>query len=295
MKARVLKYSLTLSILSIILVGVVSAEANERRSKIIKGAVGTGPNRILGVPARDYGTILGVPLGVQGFMELGVFNPDGYQSLPLTRDTDRSAVLSTFVDPAFVEFFGIDPESIDPSLINVPLHKVKTLVRGDNITRESLPSILDSDPFSQSIAEPNEPITLGDWMSARGIALLQCFGQDNGRVRLIMKKLIPNRLYTVWGAFVSAELGPINQPLGGAPSAFVTDSRGNASFMRDLNFCPLDVVESATAQMAWIMVILHSDHMAYGAVAGPEGFGGQFPGTMLHVQMEFHLLGESVP
>lgn len=269
-----------------------NAEIDKHNKNIVvKGKPATGPNRILDGPLRNYGLIFGFPLYDLNYSELGVHNPFGTEPLPLTKESPDSAILSTFVDPDFVAFFGIDPESIDQASINVPLQEVKTLVSGDNVTRETLPPIHQSEPFSRSIASPNKQITKGDWLKASGTGIFKCTSDGMGSVTLRMKHLVPNRLYTVWGAVVRENNFPINQPLGGAPSAFTTNGDGNALFKRELNFCPLEFNEQVRAQLAWVMVVLHTDHMAYGGVFSPD-LVGLFGGTVAHVHMEFHLLGE---
>ncbi len=283
----------TLMPLVLVCLGILSVQAEQNRVKFIKGIVVTGPNRILDKPARDYGTVLNVPVGTINFSELAVYNPDAEEPLPLTSDTDESAVLASFVDPGAVALFGYDPSMVDKSLNNVPLQKVKTLVSGDNVTREELPDIFESEPLSQSIAAPGNPITLGDWMKARGYAVIRCGFNNTGHVRLMMRNLIPNRLYTVWGAVVNSDGRISNPPLGGAPSAFVTNDRGRANFIRELNFCPLDVVDEVNAQLMFIAVILHSDHMAYGAVFGLDELGF-FGGSHSHDHMAFPLLGTEI-
>jgi len=284
-------------------IGVAHADDDEYRNNgpdddytkttIIEGKVATGPNRYLDKPLRDYGVILGIPAGTLGFSELAEHNPLGSNPIPLTMQTPDSAILASDVDPNFLAFLGLTIDDIDPDLINVPLQEVMTLVSKDGVTRGTLPSIFDSVPLSQSIAAPNDPITLGDWKKAKGKAILKCQGTNRGSVKMTFDGLVPNRIYTAWGGIISAERGLIEEPLGGAPSAFVSDKKGKAKFERELNFCPLDFSEEANAYLAWIMVVIHTDHMVYGGVFSPEEIG-LVGGTTANVQMEFHILGEEV-
>jgi len=261
--------------------------------KIVEGKVATGPNKYLDKSLRDYGMIHGIPAGTLGFAELGVYDPYGVEAIPLTSETEDSAVLATFVDPVFLNFLGMTSDDIDPTLLNVPIQKIKTLNSKDGVTREQLPGIFDSVPLSASIAAPTKPITLGMWKEAKGVAKFSCKGSDRGAIDINMKDLIPNRIYSVWGGIFNTQRGLIEEAMGGAPSAFVSNAKGNAKFHRELNYCPFDFVEEANAQLGWLMVVLHSDHMAYGAIFSPEeaGFVG---GTTVHVQLEFHLLGNEV-
>lgn len=264
------------------------AFVKERHVVYIKGIVVNGANRILDGPARDYGTVLGIPIDTISFSELAVYNPDGDEPLPLTSETPKSAVLATNFDAEFAQIFGIDPSTIDSSLSNVPLQQVKTLVSGDNITRESLPGISESVPFSLSISAPNKPITLGDWQKASGMAIINCNDDGSSKVKLTFKNMIPNRIYSVWAAVVTPQ-GVANPPFGGVPPAFVTNDKGNAVFKRELNFCPLELNEEVNGQIMWIAVVLHSDHMLYGGVFSTDKL---FAGTVSHDHMAFPLLGE---
>ncbi len=272
-----------------------SVNAQGVRIKIVEGITVTGNNRILDTPAWDFGTILGVSINTFGISTLGVHNANGDEPVPLTADTQGSAILATYVDPVLFERFGLDRESFNRSLVNVPLHKVKTLVAGNNITRNSLPGIFESNPFSKSIAAPNDVITLSDWMQARGRAIIRCNSQGQGTVLLLMEKLVPNRLYTAWGSYVDADMdGVFGDHLGGAPNVFIADNKGRAKHKRFLNYCPLDFIEEANAQTIWLSILFHSDHMVYGGIDTPQ-LAGFLPGTVAHTHILFPLLGEEVP
>ena len=281
-----------------------SASANmeehdhRKEAVVIEAELATGPNKFLDRPIRDHGVVFGWPMGTLGFGELGEYNPTGDEPIPLTSATPLDAELATFVDPNFIAAIGFDPNDLDPAFINVPLQEVSTLAEmrtptGVTVGRRQLPAMFSSTPFQQSIAAPNEPITLEDWLCASGKAKIKCNRKGHSTIDIRFKHLIPNRIYTIWSANVSAELGPFNQPFAGAPSAFVTDSRGNARFKRKLNFCPLEPVESVQAQMLWLMVVLHTDHMAYGGTFAPNQ-DSLFGGTVAHVHLHIPLAGEPV-
>jgi hypothetical protein len=276
-----------------------SGDLHSIKTRVIKAEVATGPNKYLDRPIRDHGTIFGVPMGTLGFAELGEYNPGQDEALSLTQDTPDDAVLATFLDPNFVAAIGFDPNDLDPAFLNIPLQQVATKSerRGPDglpiVERTQLPAMFESAPFQPSIAGPNNQITLRDWKKARGKAIIKCHESDKSSIELRMHHLVPNRLYTVWSANVSGQIGPFNQPLAGAPSAVTTDEHGNARFKRYLNFCPLDPVEEAQAQMMWIMVVLHTDHMAYGGVFAPNT-DSLFGGTVAHVHLHIPLLGTPV-
>ena len=275
------------------------ASANEsQRLAIIKAEIATGPNMFLDKPIRNHGVVYGWPMLTLGFSELAEYNPDGSEPFPLTSDTPLNAILATMVDPGFIKTTGFDPNDIDPSFVNVPLNEVQTLTEtrsagGVTIERGKLPGMFASNPFQASVAAPNKLITLGDWMKARGTAIIDCDNDGHSEINIVVRNLIPNRVYTVWSANVSAELGPFNQPLGGAPSVIVTDENGNGKFKRELNFCPLEPVDEVQSQMLWIMVVLHSDHMAYGGVFTTNE-KSLFGGTVAHVHLHIPLTGRAV-
>lgn len=295
----VIQGTLSVMIAAVVSNAVIADSDTENKKMVVKSEIATGVNKILDHPIRDHGVILGIPLGTLGFSELGEYNPDGNEPFPLTSETDEDAILATFLDPNFVAAIGFDPNDIDPSFINVPLQKVKTLSesRGPDglpiVGRETLPGILNTAPFQPSIAAPHNDVTLKQWMRAKGKGIFKCDDKGKGSVELKMKDLLPNRLYTVWAANVSAAIGPFNQPLGGAPSAVASDDEGNGYFKRKLNFCPLEVNAETNTQLAWVMVALHSDHMAYGGVFATNA-DSQFGGTVAHVHLHFPLLGEAV-
>ncbi|GAB4194905.1 MAG: hypothetical protein Tsb002_26860 [Wenzhouxiangellaceae bacterium] len=279
-------------LVSVLAAGTAMANGNSQ-FRFLEGKVATGPNRFADQPLRDYGVFLGIPAGTLGFREVGVYNPDGSEPFPLTVETDDSAILSSFVDPNFLAFLGLTMDDIDPDFINVPLQNVKTVVDGDGVTRGQLPGIFDSVPMEKSIAAPNGPITWGDWKKARGFGAVRCENDGSAFINLRFRHMIPNRLYTVWGGIFHGDQGLIEEPLGGAPSAFVTDMRGNAKFERVLNFCPMEFNAEANAQLGFLMILLHTDHMAYGGVFAPES-AGLIGGTVSNIHMEFHFIGEDV-
>lgn len=306
LSSKLFKSSFGFIFFILILCGIVNAhELNndfsgnkETHLTIIKAEVATGPNKFLDKPIRNHGFVFGWPMRTLGFSELGEYNPNGTDPLPLTSETDLDAILATFVDPEFAKTIGFDPGDLDPSFINVPIHKVKTLTEirtqtGVKIERASLPGMFDSNPFQASIAAPNKPITLGDWVKAKGTAIIECDREGHSVITIRVRNLIPNRVYTVWSANVSAELGPFNQTLGGAPSVIMTDENGNGRFKRELNFCLLGPVDEVQAQMLWIMVVLHSDHMAYGGVFTTNE-DSLFGGTVAHVHLHIPLTGDPV-
>jgi hypothetical protein len=86
--------------------------------------------------------------------------------------------------------------------------------------------------------------------------------------------------------------GPAPVPLGGLPNVFVADGRGQASYETLLNYCPL-ALRPGEVPLAFIDVVLHTDHAVYGGV--PEPFtGGLPPGLVSHIHVEFAVSAQPV-
>src|SRR5262249_39920910 len=150
------------------------------------------------------------------------------------------------------------PEA-NPDLKNLPLREVPAMTTIDGF-RLPLPAMgdvpADAPQFilvytRQAVrSEPNFPITLGDWLQARGRMKIQCSSDDpahvgTAHVEAVFRKLLPNRLYSlnaIWLTPLPGTTNPTLVPLafGGVPNAFMTDETGLARFERDLNLCPMD-------------------------------------------------------
>jgi hypothetical protein len=247
--------------------------------------VATGTNRFLGQPLSNFGA----PLGTAGFYNVGVYNPSGSQPLALGSDTPLSALLATRVDPGFLALFGKTLADVNPTLLNLPLRDVHVNSDLAGIQRVPTTSILQAQQLQPSQAEPGREITLADWIRARGVAVFKC--EDGfSKVTLDLSGLIPNRVYTVWGIFGGDSMTPF--PLGGVPNVMVTDSRGNAEFERELNFCPRELTPGQRPLLV-IDVVYHSDNQVYGFV--PElDLAGYFTGTTTHTQLEFLVTGTPI-
>jgi hypothetical protein len=123
---------------------------------------------------------------------------------------------------------------------------------------------------------------LSDWRKAKGKDTIKCTDKSN-TVLLELSGLIPNRLYTAWGVFGAAM--PIPIALGGAPSVFVTNNRGSATFQRVLNFCPL-APNPGQPRFLFIEILYHSDQEVYGLVPALP-MAGLHIGAVVHTQLEF--------
>jgi len=249
-------------------------------TKTITGVLTTGTNRAFGEPLWD----LGPPLGTFGCNTVAAFNPDGKEPIALTADMPASTVLATYVDPAILVMMGIPQDKVDPSTINVPLRDVKVVSDLGGSERIAVKhSSQATSEIEPTQAEPAGPITLGDWRRASGKATIKCT-DTLSKISLKFSGLIPNRLYTAWGMFNSGgQLVAV--ALGGAPSVFLSDAEGNASFKRVLNFCPLQSIQGQPS-LLYLDIIYHSDQMVYGLVPDLT-LTGLMGGVISHSQFEF--------
>ena len=278
-----------LTTLVVTLVGCSSAAANPKE---FEASVTTGVNRLYGQPLLEFDFMPSPFKETFGFETMGVFNPNGANPLPITASTPDSAILASFVDPQGVGLPQAIFQKADPALTNLPLRDVQAWVLPPNLKkRAALPPHLGGPVTGATQAEPNGPLTKGDWFKASGALKVDCAPEGNS-VSINMKSLVPNRLYTVWAVWLDpsgpGSVKPI--PLGGAPNVFITDKNGDAIFERELNFCPVDAANEGVEgkRLAEIGTHLHSDHAAYGAIPAPFAAGFP-PGAVLHEHLSWNL------
>jgi hypothetical protein len=256
------------------------AQGGEVRSLEIKGVAVTGINRVLGEPIFDFGA----PHGTVGFYTIGAYNPNGPEPLLLTPNSPPSTVLATAVDLGFLDVFGVKPEEVDPSLLNVPLRDVLVI---SDFTGAKRPlrdhrASTQMDP-GRSISFAG-PITLGQWLKAKGTGTITCPPKFLPKVDLAMEGLIPHGLYTAWGGMLT-DLGPRPIALGGVPNSFVADEKGRATFSARLNYCPL-ALRPGELPLSFIDILYHPDHTLYGAVG--ELINAGYPtGTVTQIHIEY--------
>lgn len=279
------KLKIFLPILAVVATTILTVASSSPRGVLIRAKLATGTNRFLSQPLHDFGP----SIGTAGFSNVGARNVSGAQPLPLTTDSPATSLLVTFVDPGFLEMFGKTIDDVDSNLLNVPLRDVKMNADLNGLQRAAPVPITLAEQLQPSQASPADPVTLGQWMRAQGFALVRCEGQG-ANVKIDLKGLLPNRVYSVWGLFGGQGITPF--PLGGAPNVVVTDDRGNGSFERELNFCPFDLKPGQLPLLA-IDIVFHSDHQNYGLV--PElDLAGFFTGTITHTQLEFLVTGQDL-
>jgi hypothetical protein len=248
---------------SLLALGATAAGAQTR---IIKAHVVTGVNRFLSEPVFNLGPFAGI-----GFNDLGAYNANGGEALPLTADSSPDTVLASLVDPFFLQAFGVSPSTVNTATLNIPLRDVGVIVAPDG-TRAPIRSTFASPQMAPSRASLDTPITLGRWLKAKGVARIRCAGQS-AKLQIEMSGLIEHSLYDVWGVMLTAH-GPAPICLGGSPCAFITDEKGTASFDRDLNFCPYKL-RATEVPLGEIEILYHADHSLYGFM--PELFAAGYP------------------
>ncbi len=284
--------ALGLGLLSLQSMNAVANDRDEssRKAKRIQGVTMTGTNSALGKPVFSWGGVF----GTFNFPTTFVYNSHGTEPLPLDETTPASAILATGVSPEYLFIRGETPDVVKPEWINVPLRKVPVNIDFDvSLTKKTvLRGLLQADPVERSQSEPAGDITLGQWMKANGVLTINCAGRG-ADLKMRFENLIPNRLYSVWATMGLPDPGSgienpaIPLPIGGTPSVFMTDERGDATFRRWIKFCPLD--KNATRDpMLTIEVLYHANHSVYGAIPAPGIMLGliTFPHVLFPINVE---------
>lgn len=268
---------------------------DQRRFKRIEGITITGTNSALGKPLFSWGG----PFGTFNFPTTFVYNPGGTEPLPLTESTPASAVLATGVSPEYLFIRNETPDVVKPEWVNVPLRQVPVNIDFDPALEQKtvLPGLLEADPAARAQSEPAGAITVGQWMNASGVLTINC-ARGGAELRMRLKSLVPNRLYSIWATMGLPEPGggienpTIPLPVGGTPSVLMTDERGDATFKRWIKFCPLEA-GSTPDPMLTIELLYHANHSTYGAIPAPGIMLGliTFPHILFPINVE--LLNES--
>ncbi len=248
----------------------------------IDGVAVTGANRLLGQPVWD----LGEPFGPGGFNFVYGYNEGGDEPFDLTPETPGNTLVATGADPILLAMFGMTLDDIDPDMMNVPFRDVAVIVDPAG-GRAQVPSVLDVPGFAPSKSLPNDDITLDEWLAAKGKLFIRCHADGTADIRVRLRKVITNGVYTLWGVFgldMDEDGAPdsiIPMALGGVPNVMIGDKNGRASIERTINFCPMAEPSMRTINIAW-----HSDGSAYGAV--PElPLAGLPGGIITHDQINF--------
>ena len=290
----------------------VSSEKHGRRM-VVRGVAVTGFNEVCGeaVQALPFPAPLS-PTFHGAFVGEYDTTPGATAAIPLTPSScdNKNLLLATTTDDNYLNAFGF-PDA-DSRLKNIPLRDVPTIVTLDG-KRSAIPpqGVFPPNPFPPTKSEPNDQITLGNWLKARGKMKISCKKNGSASVRMRLKHLVPNALYSVLAITRTTPPGFNFEtiaalPFGGVPNIFVTDEKGNAKFKRKLDSCPMDETPDGS-QILFIDIGFHSDNNVYGAVPAPvlqtvEFFnpdGSTFfsvlgSGTVAHDHLDFFITGHSV-
>jgi len=240
------------------------ASAASAETLVIDATTATGWNRYFGRPIADAPE----PVRGFGFTTIGKYNPDSDTPIPLRRHMSKDTLITNFFDPGFLEGFPVPPEAIHLALDNVPLRNFPTNDDASGISRRSVPGILSAEQTELSQAEPSDPVTLGDWMKARGRLEATCDENGRGHARIIATNLLPNRFYNVLEWFNYDRPSPfivVPGMLGGVPDAVVSDENGNALFETDMNHCLPQSPDEASPSVN-VLLVYHTDQRSYGGV-----------------------------
>ena len=269
----------------VLLGGTAHGEDHTTYVSIAAGEVVTGANRLLGEPVYAYDF---APNPTFGFNTVDEFNPVGPLPLPLSQSSSRHAVLAT----TFPNLAAV-PAPVLPN-INIPLRDVGTYVNG-LLDRAPVPFHLDAGApiVGPTQAEPSSPyeITLRDWLRGRGVAINRC-GPAGNFSSIFVNRLIPNRMYSVVGLWLNEDgtFRPVS--FGGVPNVIITDENGKGRLTRRLNFCPATAANEGIGSdhLIGIAVLLHSAHVAWGAIPTPSADGFILPpGSIVHGHIWFDL------
>lgn len=248
----------------------------------VRGIAITGSNRYFGNPIWD----LGEDLGSFGFNFIFAHNPGQASPLDITASTPDSAIIASGLDLNYLALFGLVESDIDPNIVNVPIHEAPVLA-GPAGQLAQLPSVSDVGATVRSRIASNKPVTLKKWLGAKGTAEFKCFIDNTSTVKIRMKSMIPDSMYSAWGVFSfdsdgngqGDQIGGV--PLGGVPNVMMTDDRGRATLSRKLNFCPKN-----EPRLKYVTIAYHADTNNNGSVPD-QALLGQPGGTLAHAAVSF--------
>ncbi len=248
----------------------VLAHGGDDRHTNIKGIPVTGPNDLCGEGVLALPPPL--PINFSGrFVGEHDPRPGATDALPLTPDNcdDPDILLASTTDPDLQAFAGF-PDA-DPRVKNFPLRQTPIIVAPNGL-RQSVPGpgVLPPNPFPPTRSAPNDPITLGQWLSVKSKMRIRCTDNGLAHVNAQFRNLIPNGVYSMWAVWLATPPGAPGQtivplPFGGVPNVVVADGRGRLTFQRELTICPFDRTPDGS-ELMFADLLYHSDGAAFGAV-----------------------------
>ncbi len=258
-------------------------EDHDARKYKIDGVAVIGDNNLFQQPLWD----LGEPFGTAFFNWVFAYNPGGLQPFNVTADMPGDTILAGGIDPV-AQFLGLVPDTVDQSMINVPLHQTPVII--DNAgNRGRVSTAAGQHGLQVTRSLPNDPVTIDSWLRARGKMTVRCHGDGSATAKIKLRGLIENGVYTLWtihkvdGDGDGAIDGIAPYPFGGVPNVLVPDEHGKAEVERQLGYCPADDKNLLFVDVAW-----HSDGNVYGGAPDlPFAAFSQPMGSVTHTHVQF--------
>lgn len=264
-----------------------TGERFKHKRQRVRSVPVTGPNRFCGQLRWSFED---QDAEFLGFRQMGVHVPGATKSIALDEyNCTDDILLATFHDTSLSN----DPPGPQGPAVQVPDERLENILLrdvpkvpsalegGTSGVRQMIPRQQDVDG-AQTLAyqsRPNNDITLGDWLRARGVLDYRCNAQGGANITVRYRNLLPNGVYTMWGVWRDITEDGARRaypvPFGGVPNVVVPDSRGNAVLSRRVNFCPSEETDQGQL-LLFVVLAYHSDAMVYGAVPEADGLLTQF-------------------
>lgn len=271
---------------------VTNAYAETIQTRTVVGSTTTGWNRNFASPIADFPG----GVGTFGFRTIAQHNPDG-DVIPIIGPLPASTLISTFLDPEFIFAQGFPPELLEIAKTNIPHREIPIRIDVGGINKESLVELTKLDQMDFGLASPAYPVTLGDWLRARGQLDITCFDNQHAEVEATFSGLFPNLVYSLREWFRPAtEFIAVPGVFGGAPASFIADKFGNGEYFIKLPVCPPMSADQIDHPLFAIALTVNFAHEGAGLVPvfplNPTD--PSFPGERAFGQMFFPMTGERI-
>ena len=239
--------------------------------------------------------------GVGPLYEIGVVNrePGATNASEITPTTPLDSLVGSLDAQELQQSLGF-PRGVGP--FNIPLQDTGVLtVLSKNVNDRTKPNSFSSTkgnfrnllaylPFGASTS-----ITLRDWNRPSALINSVCYRDGTSIVNIKLREGMPNALYTAWDVGVSDALkaseGLSVGPLGGVVNVIITDSGGNGSLRRKLNYCLFDKCPGSKRCTIYVSLLYHMDHQNYGASFALDA-AGPAVGVVAANQIQFYINGQ---
>jgi len=265
----------------------------EIQTRTIFASTTTGWNKNFASPIAKYPG----DVGIFGFRTIGQYNPNG-NVIPITGPLPDSTLISTFVDPEWAERLGFPPEALANVKNNIPLREVPVRIDAGGFNKKALSELANQGQMGFGLASPAYPITLGDWLRARGRIDITCFDHKYAHIKGTFSGLVPNHIYTFreWFRPNGSQFIVVPGVLGGAPASFIADKYGNGEYFIKLPSCPPMSADNVDHPFIAIAITVSFAHESGGLVPvlPLHPTDPSFPGERAFGQLHFPLNGERI-